>query len=169
MLIKPAESWIRYYQILDGLPILYRDKRRQFELNVARSLLMTIKKHLEYQDLGWQPLSPEYREWKEKNGLDTRIWMARRELVSKIKIIITPEGRYLVGIDPYEPHYSGLSAYHLAMVHEYGVPDLGIPARPLFRPSYWEVSRKYHIKAMTASEDLYRKYFRRGVWISQKI
>ena len=164
MLIKPHKNLLRAQQIVNGLDRLYEVNRRKFSLAVARSILETIRKHLRLQDLHWKPLAPEYKQWKEEQGLDTRTWIARGDLTKLIRIIpIYQEEKvtYLVGIDPYAKHYSGLTAYHLAMIHEYGVPDRGIPSRPLFRPSYEEVRKKFKMRAMTANRMMYEKYFRK--------
>jgi len=149
MLVKLPQNMPEMLRVVEGLPKLTKRVELKLAAKLANKYLEIIEYHLEAQDLKWKPLAPEYKEWKRRNGLDTRIWMATGKLVSKIKVIKSGQpGKYLylVGISGEKKHKSGLTAGHLAMVHEYGVPHRGIPARPLFRPSYWELRARLKVQ-----------------------
>jgi len=114
---------------------------REAKIEVAYELLRIIKRHLEDQDLPWPPLKPEYKEAKAKAGLDTRMWIATGELTEDgLGIWVSDDGNNVfVGFHPKLEHISGLTYSHLARIHEFGVPERGIPARPLLRPSAQEL------------------------------
>lgn len=94
----------------------------------------------------WEPLTPEYLEYKRKNGLSTNIW----EATSLLKESITTyrsNNSYVVGVDR-RLKYPGTNVYVYKVVRwlEYGTSRM--PARPLFGPvkrriernmrKYWE-------------------------------
>jgi hypothetical protein len=138
---------VEMQRVIEGLPKLTAKVGNQLASQIADKYLEIVKYHLEAQDLPWKPLAPEYKAWKKRKGLDTRIWIATGKLEKLIKKIKVEPGNYLVGISGEKQHSkSGISAGHLAMVHEYGVPQLGIPARPRFRPSYHELRARLKVQ-----------------------
>jgi hypothetical protein len=110
---------------------------------IAEKLFNLILDHIRRQDLPWPPLDPDYEKWKEQTGLDTRMWIATGELAGHISIWKLPRRQgtgYAVGIPRNLEHTgSGLKSYILATILELGAPDIGLPARPVFRPSIQEL------------------------------
>lgn len=109
---------------------------------VAWKIWDRIQEHITRQDLNWTPLKPEYKKWKARTGLDTRMWIATGDLRSHIKVspYLGHAGKWRVGIARDEKHRpSGLPAYVVAANMEYGSADRGLPARPLMRPSVRDI------------------------------
>jgi|SRR5882724_2957317 len=122
---------------------------------LAKYAFERIQFHLERQDLQWPALNPGYKRAKIAKGLDPRMWIATGELRSYITIERAParqgtkiRSAYNVGVNRRVKHKSGLLASDLAMHLELGVPDRGVPARPLFRPSLQD-TRAYARKNKT--------------------
>lgn len=115
---------------------------------------------------GWPPLSDRYREWKERYGLDTRMWIRSGQLVESIKAYkFTLKDTWVVGIhhrkrfrkvmtDTDEDVPGGSwtlgnrTDVHILMVAkvlEHGAGRPGepgyVPPRPLFRPIQQEMSK----------------------------
>lgn len=94
----------------------------------------------------WEPLSPEYLEWKKQNGMSTNIW----EATSLIKDSIDTwrnNDMYVVGIKRKIKYPdSNIPAFRVIRWMEFGTSKM--PARPLFLPvkrlinsrlrKYWE-------------------------------
>lgn len=87
----------------------------------------------------WPPLSPQYKAYKAKRGLDPRTLIARMDYLRAIRVRHqrTQKGddEYTVGLPQQARHYSGLTYNQLAAVHEYGSKDRRVPARPHWRPT----------------------------------
>lgn len=88
----------------------------------------------------WAPLSPGYKAYKEREGLDPRKLIATGDYVDNIGAY-EKEGKIFVGPLPGIHEESGLTYVHLSRIHEYGTET--IPARPLWRPLASKVLRKY--------------------------
>lgn len=102
---------------------------------LAREYKKQLLRHIENQDLKWKELDPKYKEWKIKNGLSEKVWKATGTLKDNIVVLKTESGTWFAGIDSTSKYEDGTSIALVAMVHEYGSPSRGIPARPLFRPT----------------------------------
>lgn len=132
-----------------GAPVL----RDRISYLLAERLFEIVHQHIDMQDLQWPPLKVEYRAEKIRLGLSEKMWEATGELRSHIRIRKRYDG-YAVGIPNSEWHGgANMPAWKLARVHEYGQMDLGIPARPLFRPSskevksWWSANRRVILKS----------------------
>jgi len=108
---------------------------------IAREYKKQLLRHIENQDLNWRSLNPQYKEWKIKNGLSEKIWKATSLLKDSIQVIKNDDGSWFVGISGDIKYPDGTSVSLVAMVHEYGSPSRGIPARPLFRPTRQKMLR----------------------------
>lgn len=80
----------------------------------------------------WEPLDKDYLEWKRRQGLDTRIWIATGMLRDSISVYRS-NGAWVVGINQ-RMRYPGskVHMYKVLRWMEYGTSRM--PARPLFRP-----------------------------------
>ena len=117
-------------------PLLSAADIDEFELQAAQALLVIIKDHIQRQDLPWKKLSAAYLAQKKKEGLNTGTWIATGELDYLLGVHKDPKQGYYVGGAPNQIHKSsGLLLNDLIEIHEFGNALVGIPARPLFRPS----------------------------------
>lgn len=80
----------------------------------------------------WEPLSPEYAEFKRKKGLSTKIWEATKYLKESIDVWRLRD-YYVVGVkrNVMYPN-SKTPVYKVVRWLEFGTSK--IPARPLFMP-----------------------------------
>jgi len=117
---------------------------------IAEISLLTLKGHIDKQDLPWKKLSENWKLYKVNHGLSEKIYESTLEF--KNKLTIRKDGKrnvYRVGaFDDMSHGNSGLSMHKLATILEYGNELVGIPARPLFRPTQLEVKgiMRKHIK-----------------------
>lgn len=106
----------------------------------AEKLRLIILTHIKNQDLQWKKLTSDYIRFKERNDLYEGHWIETGELASKLKIHKSKDGTWYVGGAEDEKHAgSGLLINHLIQIHEFGVLNRGLVARPLFRPSAKEL------------------------------
>lgn len=109
------------------------------ELNrVAHEAKRDLKKRITDQAFKWKPLSPKYRKWKEKEGLDTRTLIATGKYLRSIRVTSKMYGNnlsYQLGTrkDTHGP--SGMPYIQLAQLMEYGSRKRKLPARPHWRPT----------------------------------
>ena len=109
---------------------------------VAETYYRRLITHFEKQDLSLAPLASWYAEWKAMHGLDSRILIASGEMLSAIKKGNAKNGEVFVGIKGGRKHKgSGLDVALLALIHEYGSANRGIPARPVFRTTLSELEQ----------------------------
>lgn len=80
----------------------------------------------------WEPLSPEYLQWKKDNGLSDKIWEATSLAKDSIGVWRSND-KYVVGIKR-DVKYPGsnIPAYKVIRMLEFGTSKM--PARPLFMP-----------------------------------
>ena len=99
-----------------------------------------IRARIHGQRFDHEPLSPEYKRWKEKHGYDSRTLIQTAQYVNNIRWWKLPNGSLVVGVPRNVYHHSGLPLVVLAQIHEFGAPAAGIPARPTWRPvmRYWK-------------------------------
>lgn len=102
----------------------------------AEKMRVIVLTHIKNQDLRWKKLSEEYIQFKKRNDLYEGHWIETGELAKKLKVHKSAEGQWYVGGKENEKHMgSGLLVNHMIQIHEFGILNRGLPARPLFRPS----------------------------------
>ncbi len=87
---------------------------------------------IENQQYNWEPLTDAYLDYKRKEGLDERIYIATSDFINNGIGSWEIEGRIFVGPMPGTHKPSGLTYVKLSRIHEFGT--WFIPARPLWRP-----------------------------------
>jgi len=138
-LILQPKTLEKLLHVASGLPGFVEDFQDEIRIELAERYYNLLIQHIEKQDLNWPPLTEDYLEYKRRNDLDLRSWIASGELKSSIEVIgPTDDGEYYVGISGDKIHKSGIRTSLLAMIHEYGRLDHSIPPRPVFRPTFWE-------------------------------
>jgi len=101
---------------------------------MAKEFADDLRAILARQLISWRPLSPKYRLYKSRMGLDPRILIATGRYVQSIQALQQPDGSWVVGV-PDEPLRPG-SKYtlkDLARWLEYGT--MHMPPRPHWRPA----------------------------------
>ncbi|MBX4215637.1 hypothetical protein KW797_01670 [Candidatus Parcubacteria bacterium] len=91
--------------------------------------------------LGFEPLSQEWAAQKAKLGLDPGFWHATGQLLSSLKVDHTNDGIF-VGWDDTPSVVNGEPLAAVAAALEFGVADLGIPPRPVLRPTVQRIRER---------------------------
>lgn len=126
-----------FFAIFKKEAILQANK---FLQDFAQDLLEEAQDIVRNQSYDWEPLSEDYRAFKEREGLDPRILIATEDYVSSFRWWVTEGGRIHFGPGPGTHLPSGLPYKVLAMIHEFGTET--VPARPLWRPLLAAALRK---------------------------
>jgi len=132
-------DWAKTQRIMSSMPKFISVLRKRIVQVLASRYYDALKHHLESQDLPLAPLNDWYRQWKEKHGLDSRILIATGELMDNIKIYDIAIGKAFIGIKGGKQHKGGIDMALLALIHEYGSVERGMPARPLYRLTFEEL------------------------------
>ena len=105
--------------------------------DIAKAALAILKGHIENQDLPWKKLSESWLYAKIRQGLSEDIYVATGEFLKGLRIKkVKDRNIWRIGAFKEDLHKpSGLSMAKIAKVLEYGLPERGLPPRPLFRPS----------------------------------
>jgi hypothetical protein len=112
-------------------------------LLAARALAREVRMRIRAQVYNWPDLSEKYLQWKEEQGLDTRMLIAYGYYINSINAWETPTGVQvgIGGIAGEEPFHkrSGLSLRLIGRWLEYGTfnedNSVRMPARPHWRPT----------------------------------
>jgi hypothetical protein len=133
--IKNSESAKRYF---DKITRRYFDEGSKeaylFLVEEAYRFKSELIRAIEEQSIDWPPLSPGYKSYKRKKGLDPRMLIATRRLINSFIVRQDLMNlRVIVMVDP-NAHYEGnLSVAFIDKILEYGTMDGRIPARPHWR------------------------------------
>ena len=99
-------------------------------------LVKEMKRTIEDETENWAPLSPATISAK---GHDKKL-IETSQMIDSIEW--RDEGKYItVGVHEDAPN----NRHQIALVHEYGAPDAGIPARPFVHPT-WEREKIWAMK-----------------------
>lgn len=136
----------------------------KFVEDLAHDIHRRVIEHIDRQDLPWAPLSPEYKAWKQRHGLNENTWIASGLLKDQIEIrpgreITLANGQqirvgWLVGIfsesmhpiDPLDPSKGEIPTWVIAETLEFGSPRTGIEPRAIFRRSMREARQLAKMK-----------------------
>lgn len=111
---------------------LFATRKKLFEIGTTYSDM--VKDVIERQLYDWKPLSPKYRRFKERHGLDPRILIATHDYLDGIGVRRLKDGSVYVGVKRRRHKPSGLMLERLARIHEFGTRNKRVPARPHWRP-----------------------------------
>jgi len=131
-------------EVVENSPKILVKVKDRLSKRLAEEGLKIIRRHIINQDLPWAPLSKEYLATKVNQRLSENTYEATGEFAKNIQIRKdSSRDVWRIGAFSDVPHKaSGLSMHRLGMILEYGCEEVGIPARPLFRPSAVELQRK---------------------------
>lgn len=121
------------------------------------------KEHLQKQDLGWKPLSPEYLKYKQK-GRKGKRKLSEKTLIATSSYFqsitsYTTRSQVAIGVLRGVRNEDGQEIANIARIHEYGSTKRKIPARPLWQPVLEEL--KTHIVTSNPFIRAARIYFKR--------
>lgn len=97
------------------------------------------KLHINRQDLNWQPLNKAYKARKEKQGDSNLILVKKSQYIQSITSYVVDLTAF-AGVKRSAVNKEGKEIANIAAVHEYGSPRRGIPERPLWKPTFKEVT-----------------------------
>ena len=124
---------------------------------IAERWVAKVREHIDKQDLPWDPLTPDYKIFKKRAGLNENIWIASGLLRDQVEVrpgreVTLQDGTtirsgYTAGIyedqehpqDPLDPSKGTVPTSVIMNALEFGFPDRGLPPRPLMRVSFLEV------------------------------
>jgi hypothetical protein len=137
---SPGKEIKKAIKFIGGIPGHLQEGNSRFQYLEAVRLLHIVKEHIRNQDLPWTELSERYMKRKAAVGLDPRIYVATKELFSKLQVV-EHEGNYYIGAPQGTVHKaSGLELNKLLTILESGSILANIPPRPLVQPSREEAS-----------------------------
>ena len=125
---------------------------------IANKFKLDLIVGIKMQSFNHAPLSPTYLKHKARQGLDTRILIAKMDYLKSIRVQRKDKNTFITGVPRKAIHYSGLTYEQLAAIHEYGSPARNIPARP-----HWRHTIKKHIALQPKYEQEMRQRLLRNV------
>lgn len=129
-------------KMVEALPVLTDEFIGDFNHGEADRMLEVVREHIDNQDLGWEPLSEAYAEFKRHEGLSEKTWVSTGELKSRLAVHENEFGALYIGGAKGEIHeFSGMELNKLIGILEDGNLGRGLPARNLFGPSRREASK----------------------------
>jgi hypothetical protein len=105
----------------------------------AFRLERTIVKHIQNQDLDWEPLEAKYLLRKIAEGFSEDIRIRTGTSIETVRVIDLGRDQYFVGWARGVRSKEGEDLVQINAVHEYGSNDGTIPARPVVLPSVNEL------------------------------
>lgn len=131
--------------------------------NIALMAESIAVKHIRNQDLRWAPLSPRYAAWKKKNRRSYKIYISTSDFMQSVTSQVNSFGTQSVaGVFKKSRNRDGQVIADIGKMLEWGSIKKGIPARPLWRPTYEEVRRYLMANPEFANEVLKRVLARTG-------
>ena len=140
--IKKAPGWDNFTNFLESMKSAIPAAASKLMYACADHAASRVRESILKQTGSWQPLSPWYKGWKIKHGLNPAILMSTTFYVNNIAAQKVDRWRWLAGV-PNIPHppIVGEPAPNLPelfQIHEFGYAH--IPARPHFRPVWWDLA-----------------------------
>lgn len=125
-----------------GLSIFLQDAILNALQRIGLHLERVAKLHIQAQDLPWEPLSPGYLAWKQRNGYSTATYIMTSSYMQAITHDFAREAEgwvLIVGVMRSAPYHSetGRPMHEIADILEYGYLEHNtkIPPRPLWLPT----------------------------------
>jgi len=151
---KLTGGWKKAGVALELLPAAMNEGLHTKLYETGEMVVEKMVENIEKQALDWQPLS---RFTVEKKGDDT-IYVETGWLKDNLDVrrVATQPNRkrIFIGASPWKTHDpSGMKFSDLMILLEYGNPDLGIPARPLVRPTWEQVQEEVREELSDAVEE----------------
>ncbi len=149
--VRLVGDWARVTSLLGDVDDIIRVGSKRGKLAAAKKLQKIVKKHIRTSggSLGWAPLSTKTIERKDSMGYDGgRILYSSGSYYRSIKVW-SKGSKVYVGVRANSRNpYSKRTIGQIARILEYGSMARGIPARPLWLPSFKELGRNKTVKRL---------------------
>ena len=133
-------NWDKIGNIINNLD---KDINASNEIALKKISLQAEKRavdHMSKQDLGWKPLSEDYKKRKAKKQLSEKILIASSTYFQSITSW-SDKKKAVAGVRKNVKNKDGVVIADLAKIHEYGSKSKNIPARPLWQPVFREMRK----------------------------
>jgi hypothetical protein len=145
--IKMIGDWRGAKRGLQELPFMVKSSALWGQRKAAERLVKIVKAHINNQDLGWAPRSAN------TSSNDPRTLVDNEDYYKNIKAWRKNE-LYYAGVPRDKYNGKGVRISDYATIHEHGAK--GLPARPLWAPSFQEVGGAKGIRAIIV-DSIYAK------------
>lgn len=150
MAFKKVGDWGKVTRLVNELG---KEALRAQRLSLMRWGLKAeaiAKLHISKQDLNWAELNPDYLAKKVREGKSENILVATSTYFGSITSYVLSDAAY-AGVRKNIVDDKGIEIANIAAVLEYGSPKMGIPERPLWKPTLIEVTI-WHAKYNTPEQ-----------------
>lgn len=135
MPFKKTGEWGRIDKIIRNLRRNISHANQTSLKQVGLKMERIAVKHMQRQDLGWQPLKQKTLESKIRKGQSNKMLIATSEYFQAITSF-TKGNVAFAGVTRNAKNRKGDALVSIARVHEFG--NQNTPARPLWRPTWNE-------------------------------
>ena len=143
----PTGDWKEALKRMDNLSANIKKNIQLATLQNSLVVVKALKLHIENQDLGWAKLNPAYLKYKIRKGRSRLTLVSTSTLLNSITYELKNDGlESFVGVLRKGKRKDGKPPTLIAAVMEYGSAARGIPARPLFRPTFKELLPKFQAR-----------------------
>lgn len=139
-------DWDKVTRLIDSLDKECKKVQKKCLMRWGLQAERISKQHITNQDLNWTALKIDYVEWKKrqtKPNLSEKILIATGSYLQSITSYVINDTVY-VGVRKSAKDDKGNDIALIARVHEYGYHSLGIPERPLWKPTL-EETLQWHV------------------------
>lgn len=136
-------DWNKAINLMYQLPLLIKEGSLKGQIAAAKQFRRIVRRHIRNNgsSLGWVPLKESYKKKKGRAGFPVnRIYYASGSYYNNIKVW-SKDGQTFIGVKARTKSLStksSLTLGQIARILEYGSDARGIPARPLWIPSFRE-------------------------------
>lgn len=135
---KLVGDWSGAKSMIKGMPRNFKTAMRQALPKVGLKGERIAVKFIQTQELGWEPLSEKYLAFKLRSGKSEKIYVKESDYMQAITSKVEKDSVF-IGVIKKVYNEKGDEIADIALTLEYGSEKRGIPARPLWRPTYDEL------------------------------
>lgn len=144
-------DWNKALALFNTLPEAVKIGANNGSLKAAKKLRLLVRKNLKNNGppgIRWDQLSPKYKKFKKRKGGNTdKIWYFKGTYYKNIKVMQKGNNIY-VGVPAYKRstiNSKPKTLGQIANMLENGSTVTGLPARPLWKPTFKEFGGKNEI------------------------
>lgn len=150
--IELIGDWVKVRKLLTTLEPIVLEGVMAGQLSASQKLAKIVKRNIRENggSLGWEPVSPKYKEYKTRLGFDPENLLVMTGLYYRSISIWNNGTSYYVGIKKHTRQtYGGRdkSLASIARILESGTAK-GVKARPLWIPSYKQMGGNRRVKGL---------------------
>lgn len=159
-------DWQRSKHLLNTIDGVIMMASLKAKKSAAEKLKAAIRKNIRENggSLGWPPLSTKYQAWKSRKGYDANRMLRMTGLYYRSINVWRKGLNYYVGVQRgiRNPASGGnITVGQIAKILEYGSDHVGIPARPLWGPTYKQFGGSARIRGLMVwhlRNEIYKHY-----------